>query len=621
MPISLTFLHKIESILFSENASFVAIFVITEYLLKKPALNIGLITMIGRRRLAVIPILIIFFAVFPPAVVDLGFAVNEGGRIDLFTNKVPFDGRGLNRQSDAFQPQELVELYARVTYNNAPIANWFVAFQVLDPLNRTVAVCTNSTDDDGIATFSFRIPWPSVDAELAVFGNWMAVATVNIAGKVFMDTLTFQVGWILQVTGIKILNVELNPQMDFLPGETIVFNLTVKNIALTDKAAVIIIDAFDFANYPMAHIIYKDTLMVFQPGESFIKVVSQVPKTAIVGKATVSAVAYTALPEYGGVPYSPPCSSHFNVVTLHKKQYYLTVRTEPFGLTLIGGEKWYDEGSNVILTAPEIVPVSAGVRYKFKFWDVDGVALAGNPITVFMDKNHTATAHYSRQYYLAVVSSYGVVGGVGWYDANETAYAFLDVGVFDHGNGTRRVFSFWGGDASGTSYAQSNPILMDGPKTAVANWKTQHLLVVATDPSGLSIQPSRSPAGEFGPAGGWWYDAYVNVSLSAPPIGGYEFNYWDVDGAAMEAGVYQLFVYMDGPHVATAHYSARVVGWFLPEWFYWILLLILALIIALLGFWVYRRRRKAKAEAGEAFRRGWTAWYYGYNLPGKTRRV
>ncbi|MBX5321443.1 MAG: InlB B-repeat-containing protein, partial [Candidatus Bathyarchaeia archaeon] len=216
---------------------------------------------------------------------------------------------------------------------------------------------------------------------------------------------------------------------------------------------------------------------------------------------------------------------------------------------------------------------------------------------------------------------YGVVGGVGWYDANETAYAFLDVGVFDHGNGTRRVFSFWGGDASGTSYAQSNPILMDGPKTAVANWKTQHLLVVATDPSGLSIQPSRSPAGEFNPAGGWWYDACVNVSLSAPPIGGYDFNYWDVDGAAMEAGVYQLFVYMDGPHVATAHYSARVVGWFLPEWFYWILLLILALIIALLGFWVYRRRRKVKAEAREAFRRGWTAWYYGYNLPGKTRRV
>jgi hypothetical protein len=607
--------------LFSENASLVAIFVITEYLLKKPALNIGLITMAKRRRLAVIPIFIIFFAVFPLAVVDLGFAVNEGGRIDLFTNKVPFDGRGLNQQSDAFQPQELVGLYARVTYNNAPIANWLVAFQVLDPLNKTIAVCANSTNDEGIASFSFRIPWPSGDAGQVVFGNWKAVATVNIAGKVFMDTLTFQVGWILQVTSIKILSVELNPQMDFLPGETIVFNLTVKNIALTDKAAVIIVDAFDFANYPIAHIIYKDTLMVFQPGESFIKVVSQVPKTAIVGKATVSAVAYNALPEYGGVPYSPPCSSHFNVVALYKKQYYLTVRTEPFGVAFIAGEKWYDEGSNVTLTAPDFVPVSAGVRYKFKFWDVDGGALAGNPITVFMDKNHTATAHYSRQYYLAVVSSYGVVGGVGWYDANEMAYAFLDVGVFDHGNGTRRVFSFWSGDASGTSHAQSNPILMDGPKTAVANWKTQYLLVVATDPYGLSLQPYRNPSGEVGPSGGWWYDAYVNVSLSAPPVSGYDFNYWDFDGVAMAAGVYQLSVYMDGPHAATAHYSARVAGWFLPEWFYWILLLILALIIALLGFWVYHRRRKAKAEAGEAFRKGWTAWYYGYNLPGKTRRV
>ncbi|MGQ9538629.1 MAG: InlB B-repeat-containing protein [Candidatus Bathycorpusculaceae bacterium] len=573
------------------------------------------------RRLAVIPILIMFLAVFSPVVVDLGFSSNDGGKIDLFTNKVPFDGRGLNQKSDAFQPQELVELYARVTYNNAPITNWLVAFQVLDPLNKTIAVCTNLTDGEGVASFRFRIPWPSGDAEQIVFGNWKAVATVNIADKVFMDTLTFQVGWILQVTGIKILNVEHSPQTDFLPGETIVFNLTVKNIALTDKAAVIIVDAFDFANHPIAHIIYENKPIVFQPGESFVKVVSQIPKTAIAGKATVSAVAYNALPEYGGVPYSPPCSSHFNVAVLYKRQYYLTVRTEPFGVVFIEGEKWYDEGTNVTLTAPEFVPVSPGVRYKFKFWDVDGGALAGNTITVFMDKNHTATAHYSRQYYLAVVSSYGVVGGVGWYDANETAYASLDAGVADHGNGTRRVFSFWGGDASGTSYAQSGPILMDGPKTAVANWKTQYLLVVATDPYGLGLQPYRSPSGEAGPAGGWWYDAYVNVSLSAPPISGYDFNYWDVDGAAMAAGVYHLIVYMNGPHNVTAHYSARVAGWFLPEWFYWILLLILALIIVLFGFLIYRRRRKAKKEAGEAFRRGWAAWYYGYNLPRKTRRI
>ena len=573
--------------------------------------------MTGKRRLLVIFAFIVI-AMFAPSALDLGVC-GEEGKIDLFTDKVPFDGRGINQQCDAFQPQELVKLYARVTYNNAPIPNWLVAFQILNPLNRTVAVCTNSTNDDGIAAFSFRIPWPSEDAEQAVFGDWKAVATVSIAEKVFMDTLTFRVGWIVQITDIKTLNVTFNPQTSFLRGEAIVFNLTVKNIALTNKSAVIIVDTFDVANYPIGHVIYTGKPVVFRPGENVIQVVSKVPENATVGRATVSAVAYTALPEYGGVPYSPSYLSFFNILLPPRIQYYLTVKTEPPGVVSIPGEGWYDEGTNVSLTAPEIVPVSWGVQYKFKYWDVDGAVLAGNPITLIMNRNHTATAHYSLQYFLAVVSPYGVVGGEGWYDANETAYAFLDVGVVDHGNGTRRVFAFWSGDASGTNYAKSGPILMDGPKTAVAKWKTQHLLTVVTDPADLSPQPSRNPFGDAGPAGGWWYDAYVNVFLSAPPVKGYDFSHWDVDGVAVEAGVYQLTVYMDGPHRATAHYRGRVAGWFIPEWFYWILLLILALIIVLLCILIYRRRKKAKAGVS-AFRRGWTAWYYGYDLRGKTRR-
>jgi len=575
--------------------------------------------MTGKRRLLVISALFIVIVTSATSALDLGVC-GEGGKIDLFTDKVPFDGRGINQQSDAFQPQELAKLYARVTYNNAPIANWFVAFQVLNPLNETVAVCVNSTNDYGIATFSFRIPWPSDDAEQAVFGYWRVVATVSIAEKVFMDTLTFRVGWIIQVTDIKTLNsVTLNPQTSFLRGEAIIFNLTVKNIALTNKSAVITVNAFDAADCPIIREIYTGKPMVFQPGENVIQVVSKVPENATVGRATVSAVAFTALPEYGGVPYSPAYSSFFNILTSPRIQYYLTVKTEPLGVVSIPDEGWYDEGAIVDLIAPETVPVSWGVRYKFKYWDVDGVALAGNPITVVMDGNHTATAHYTLQYFLAVVSPYGVVGGGGWYDANETAYAFLDIGVFDHNNRTRRVFVSWGGDASGTNYAKSDRILMDRPKKAVANWKTQYLLIVVTDPAGLTPQPSRRPFGEAGPSGGWWYDARVNVSLTALSVAGYDFNYWDVDGVAFDVGMYELTVFMDGPHTATAHYSVRVAGWYLPGWFYWILLVLLVLIIILMCIWIYRRRKRAKA--GEtAFRKGWTAWYYGYDLLGRNRR-
>jgi len=85
------------------------------------------------------------------------------------------------------------------------------------------------------------------------------------------------------------------------------------------------------------------------------------------------------------------------------------------------------------------------------------------------------------QYYLSVISQFGVVGGEGFYDTATNAYASLDTGVIDYGNGTQSVFTGWSGDASGTNYLQSDPILMDQNKTAVANWITNTTIVTVAD--------------------------------------------------------------------------------------------------------------------------------------------
>ena len=77
-----------------------------------------------------------------------------------------------------------------------------------------------------------------------------------------------------------------------------------------------------------------------------------------------------------------------SVTAYYHTEYYLTVKSDPEGLATISGEGWYKEGAGVELTAPDV----AG--YIFVFWDVDGTAVEGNPITVTMDKCHTATAHY-----------------------------------------------------------------------------------------------------------------------------------------------------------------------------------------------------------------------------------
>jgi PKD repeat protein len=175
-----------------------------------------------------------------------------------------------------------------------------------------------------------------------------------------------------------------------------------------------------------------------------------------------------------------------HTITVVPKRYYLKVKTDPEGITTIPGENWYNESTEVQLTTPDPVPVSTGIHYKFLYWDVNGTQITENPITVVMNANHTATAHYRLEYYLTVTSPFGTVGGEGWYPSGSTAYATLDTGLIDHGNGTRRVFTNWSGDASGNNYAQSNPITMNGPKTAIANWKTQYTVTFTQTGSGVA---------------------------------------------------------------------------------------------------------------------------------------
>jgi hypothetical protein len=218
------------------------------------------------------------------------------------------------------------------------------------------------------------------------------------------------------------------------------------------------------------------------------------------------------------------------VVSIELIQHYLTVQTQPLGITTILGDGWYSNGTDVGLTAPDTVPISTGVRYNFSYWDIDGISQGAGvtPITVHMDANHTATAHYTLQSYLTVTSPYDTPSGQGWFDSGSIAYATLDTGTVDHGNGTRRLFTSWNGDASGTDYAQSDPILMNGPKTAIALWKTQYYLTMSTN------------FGTVNPGSGW-YDAGSTFPINATPpsaVSGerYVWNGWTGTGNGSHTG-------------------------------------------------------------------------------------
>lgn len=619
------------------------------------------------RRLALILLLTTVLLSLAPTAIHTALSISTGGKIDLFTKKEPYNGAGPNARSDAFSSGEEIQICALVTYNDYPMGSILVAFAVHGPSNPAENITFSRsafTNESGVAVFSFRIS----HLNETTFGEWTIVGNAEIGESIFTDTLTFKVGWIVEIVAIRTINEDYAEQEVFARGNNIGIEVAVRNIAMTERTATLTFVIYDSLNM-IVNATRLDNFLV-PPNETltFASVFLYIPKSAHVGNATVYSGSYTAPPDAGGVPYSPEKPKRFLITA---QEYLLQVRTEPADVTFISGGGWYEKNANVTLTAPSLIMSYAGVRYKFVYWDIDGLIqeLEMNSIIILMDNDHIVTAHYVLQYYLTVLSEYGTPNGAGWYNVGSTAYASLNSGVFDYGNDTRRVFTSWSVDGSGDNYAQSDPILMNSPKTAVAGWKTQYYLAVRTIPTGITTV-----------LGEGWYDEFSNITVYAPAVSSYLFEYWDLDGSVKDEGVNPIIVYMNAPHIITAHYTQTImytltivvteggttdpppgtsqllsgstvqvtaqpnenyvfahweldglnVGstnpytvvmnrnhtlkavfstmpatYFVPDWYYWLLLPLLALILLLIA--LLYRRGKRKREGSYS---GWTGWYH-----------
>ena len=155
----------------------------------------------------------------------------------------------------------------------------------------------------------------------------------------------------------------------------------------------------------------------------------------------------------------------------YQAQYLFTVGTNPSGITQVTGGGWYNAGSTVQTgTATSALPGSSGTQYAFQSWQLDGVAQTGNPITITLDKPHTAIATYQTQYQLTIISPYGNPQGAGWYNAGSTATFSVSspTGIL-----IQQTFVQWQGDYVGTS--TQGTVVMDGPKTVQATWTTSYI--------------------------------------------------------------------------------------------------------------------------------------------------
>jgi hypothetical protein len=224
------------------------------------------------------------------------------------------------------------------------------------------------------------------------------------------------------------------------------------------------------------------------------------------------------------------------------QQYYLTVKTAPSGITTIPGQGWYNQGTNVTLTAPSYITVSSNTQYRFTYWDVDGTSQGTgvNPITVSMNANHTATAHYITQYsalFNQVGLSSDATGTIVTVNGTSEAYAQLPYTLWvDCGSSITYTYSSTvSSSTTGKQFKLSSvngptsPITISGPTNVTGTFKSQYYLTV------------NSPFGSPSPSSGWFDSGTcITESVTSPTPGSSGTQYvctgWSGSGSVPSSG-------------------------------------------------------------------------------------
>jgi len=163
------------------------------------------------------------------------------------------------------------------------------------------------------------------------------------------------------------------------------------------------------------------------------------------------------------------------VTAIYQLQYYCSIASNALSPQ---GTGWYNEGDTLSLSVPIQVGGNDGRRFVFDKWVIDGEgSQTSTALTLEMNAPHTVVAQYKQQFYLKVATDQGVPSGEGWYDANTDARISVSTPE-SPSYGVKIVFNGWRGDVQYTG--QSTKVLMDGPKTVTATWRTDSTVLYQT---------------------------------------------------------------------------------------------------------------------------------------------
>jgi uncharacterized repeat protein (TIGR02543 family) len=229
-------------------------------------------------------------------------------------------------------------------------------------------------------------------------------------------------------------------------------------------------------------------------------------------------------------------------------QYYLTVTSANGSPSPSSG--WFNGGSSVTASVASPVSAGTGTQYVCTGWSGTGSVPASgsqSALTFTINSPSSITWNWQTQYYLTISSAYGTPGASEWVNNGTSAYATVTPLTVAGSAGTQYVFTGWSGNASGTT-SPSNPITMNSPMTAIANWQTQYYFNVS------------SAHGTVGNGG--WYNSGASVNATVTPLtvagsAGTQYVFTAWSGNASGTTSPSNNITMNGPATATANWQTQ----------------------------------------------------------------
>ena len=215
-------------------------------------------------------------------------------------------GTGANANNGVYGPQDLVQMYAKVTYNQASVANQEVSFSVQNPNGTIINVRAAQTNSSGYASSQYRLPWPDTNTPQIEFGNWSITATTNLADLPINDTVYFTYNYIVKVVNTDGIQHPTSAER----GSTVDINVTIQNIANAPAWSTVSVTIYDEVNTPIGNFLSSNNEAT---GNSTVEAPIIIPSWAFVGNATVYVDILTNTPSANGVPYCPEEEAYFQI--------------------------------------------------------------------------------------------------------------------------------------------------------------------------------------------------------------------------------------------------------------------------------------------------------------------